>query len=166
MIGHVFDRRSVVRGLLLVVSLVVLFVALLEAGQDPAPERGEQIMNAACRTCHDLRPVDTAALDEAGWTREVASMVEKGAEISKGDVPVLVDYLVRMHGPLPEGPGKEILLNTCTRCHDLQRIRRQGRSPEGWLEILDAMLNEGAPLSEEELPALLRYLARSFRPER
>ena len=44
------------------------------------------------------------------------------------------------------------------------RIRRQGRTPEGWLEILEAMLNEGAPLSEQDLPVLLRYLARSFKP--
>ena len=141
-------------------------VGLLVAGQDPPPERGEQIMNATCRTCHDLRSVETQALDEEGWTREVESMIEKGAEVARSDVPVLVDYLVRMHGPLPEGPGKEVLLTTCTRCHDLQRIRRQGRSAEGWLEILDAMLNEGAPLSEEDLPVLLRYLARSFKPER
>jgi cytochrome c5 len=132
----------------------------------PPPDKGEQIMNASCRTCHDLRPVDTAALDEKGWTADVQSMIEKGAKVEKSDVPVLVDYLVRLHGPLPDGPGKEILLNTCTPCHDLQRIRRQGRSAEGWLEILDAMLNEGAPLSEQDLPELLRYLARNLRPER
>jgi len=123
-------------------------------------------MNASCRTCHDLRPIDTQALDEKGWTADVQSMIEKGAKVEKSDVPVLVDYLVRLHGPLPDGPGKEILLNTCTPCHDLQRIRRQGRSAEGWLEILDAMLNEGAPLSEQDLPELLRYLARNLRPER
>jgi hypothetical protein len=142
--------------------LVVLFGAQGAA----QPERGEQIMNARCRTCHDLRPIETAALDEEGWTKEVQQEIRKGAEVPKDDVPVLVDYLVRMHGPLPDGPGKSILLNTCTQCHDLMRIRRQGRSAEGWLEILDAMLNEGAPLSEQDLPVLLRYLARNFKPER
>jgi cytochrome c5 len=144
--------------------LGVLFlygVALQDAAQ---PEKGEQIMNASCRTCHDLRPIDTQAMDEEGWTKRVRMDIEKGAKVDKADVPVLVDYLVRAHGPLPDGPGKEILLNTCTQCHDLMRIRRQGRSPEGWLEILDAMLNEGAPLPEKDLPVILRYLARNFRP--
>jgi len=129
-------------------------------------ERGEQILNGACNTrCHDLRPIDTQALDEPGWTKDVKSMIEKGAEVTADDVPVLVAYLVKQHGPLPDGPGKDILLNICTRCHDLQRVRRERTSPEGWLEILDAMLNEGAPLSEQDLPVLLRYLARNFGPQ-
>ena len=129
-------------------------------------ERGEQILNGACNTrCHDLRPIDTQALDEPGWTKDVKSMIEKGAEVTADDVPVLVAYLVKQHGPLPDGPGKDILLNICTRCHDLQRVRRERTSAEGWLEILDAMLNEGAPLSEQDLPVLLRYLARNFGPQ-
>jgi cytochrome c5 len=137
--------------------------ASARANQDaPKTERGEQIMNAACTTCHDLRPIETQALDEAAWTKEVKSMIEQGAEVKSDDVPVLIDYLSRLHGPLPEGPGKEVLLDTCTRCHDLQRVRRQRNTPEGWLEILDAMLNEGAPLTDKDLPVLLRYLARNF----
>jgi cytochrome c5 len=147
--------------------LSCVFVVLIVGAQEsPQAEKGEQIMHASCRTCHDLRPIDTQALDEKGWTNEIQSMIEKGAEVSKADVPVLVEYLVRMHGPLPDGAGKEILLTTCTQCHDLQRIRRQGRSAEAWLEILDAMLNEGAPLSEQDLPVLLGYLARNFKPAR
>ena len=79
---------------------------------------------------------------------------------------MLIAYLTRYHGPLPDGEGKEVLLNVCTQCHDLERVRRTRLSPEGWFEILDAMLNEGAPLSEKDLPDVLRYLARNFKPER
>jgi len=142
----------------------VLLLTLLVPQDQPQPEKGEQIMFASCRACHDLRPIETQAMDEPGWTKRVQADIEKGAKVDKADVPVLVDYLVRAHGPVPDGPGKEILLNTCTQCHDLKRIRRQGRTPEAWLEVLDAMLNEGAPLSEQELPVILRYLARNFRP--
>jgi len=142
----------------------VLLLTLLVPQDQPQPEKGEQIMFARCRACHDLRPIETQAMDEPGWTKRVQADIEKGAKVDKVDVAVLVDYLVRAHGPVPDGPGKEILLNTCTQCHDLKRIRRQGRTPEAWLEVLDAMLNEGAPLSEKELPVILRYLARNFRP--
>src|SRR5262245_60271812 len=121
-------------------------------------------MHASCRTCHDLRPIETHATDKEGWTKVVKSMIEQGAEVAEPDVPVLVDYLVRMHGPLPDGSGKEILLDICTRCHDSQRIRRQKKTPDAWLEVLEAMLNEGAPLSEQDLPVLLLYLSRNFRP--
>jgi cytochrome c5 len=131
------------------------------------PERGEQVLNAACSTtCHDTRPIDTRALDDEGWTKEVKAMIEKGAEVKPDDVPVLVEYLVKYHGPLPDGPGKEVVLNICTQCHDLQRVRRERLTPEGWAEILEAMLNEGAPLTEQDFVAVLKYLARNFRPER
>jgi len=145
-------------------TLVAASISAAARQDAPKPERGEQIMNTVCATCHDLRPIDTAALDEAGWTKEVKSMIEQGAEVKADDVPVLVDFLVKRNGPLPEGPGKDVLLNICTRCHDLQRVRRERNTAEGWLEILDAMLNEGAPLPEKDLPVLLRYLARNFAP--
>jgi cytochrome c5 len=139
---------------------------LVAAGQETkTAERGEQIVNAACTSsCHDARPIDTRALDEAEWTKEVKAMIEKGAEVKAPDVPVLVEYLVKYHGPLPDGPGKELVLNICTQCHDLSRVRRERLSPEGWSELLETMLNEGAPLSEKDFPIVLRYLARNFRP--
>ena len=71
-----------------------------------APSKGEVIMNNACMGCHEYRKIQTQALDEAGWTKLVNSMVEKGAQVKKEDVPVLVEYLVEEHGPLPEGAGK------------------------------------------------------------
>jgi cytochrome c5 len=130
-------------------------------------ERGEEIVNLACTTaCHDNRPIDTQALDEAGWMKVVKSMVEKGAEVKAAEVPVLVDYLTRAHGPLPDGPGKEVVLTICTQCHDLQRVRRERLSAEGWAETLQTMLNEGAPLTDQDFAIVLRYLARNFRPER
>jgi hypothetical protein len=146
--------------------IIVPVPALFAAGQETRqPERGEQILSAACTTaCHNTRPIDTQALDEAAWTKEVKAMIEKGADVKPDDVKPLVDYLVKYHGPLPDGPGKELVLNICTQCHNLERVRRTQRTPEGWLEILETMLNEGAPLSEKDLPDVLRYLARNFKP--
>jgi hypothetical protein len=133
--------------------------------QDKAPERGEQILTAACITCHDHRAVDTQALDEAGWTKVVKAEIGKGAKVQGDDVPVLVAYLARFHGPLPDGPGKDVLLNICTQCHDLERVRRTRLSAEGWAEILQTMLNEGAPLTDQDFATVLRYLARNFKAE-
>jgi cytochrome c5 len=151
------------------VAALVLTGALVSAAaphQDTSkPEPGEPIVNTACTTCHDMRPIDTQAFDEQGWTKEVKAMIDKGAEVKAADVPVIVDYLTRYHGPLPDGPGKEVVLNVCTQCHDLQRVRRERLSAEGWSEVLIAMLNEGAPLTDKDFAAVLRYLARNFRPE-
>jgi cytochrome c1 len=147
-----------------VAAAAVLAVAAFGASaQDTTPDKGEQLQNAVCLSCHDLRPIQTAALDKAGWTMVLDSMIEKGAEVKPADKPALVDFLTRNHGPLPEGPGKDILLNTCTVCHDLGRVRIHTVSREEWEETLSTMLNEGAMLSDQDFPVLLNYLARNFR---
>jgi len=143
------------------------FVAVAAFGvataQDTSPNKGEQIQNAACLGCHDLRPIETSAYDRDGWNMVVSSMVSKGAEVKDADKPVLIEFLFRNHGPLPEGPGKQILLNTCTLCHYLSRVRAHTVSRDEWEETLLAMLNEGAMLSDQDFPVLLNYLARNFK---
>ena len=143
--------------------VVVLAAAGIARAQDSSADKGEQIQNGACLSCHDLRPIQTASYDKAGWTTAVDSMIEKGADVKAADKAVLVDFLVKNHGPLPAGPGKDILLNTCTLCHDLGRVRIHTVSREEWEETLLAMLNEGAMLSDQDFPVLLNYLARNFR---
>jgi len=153
-------------GAALALTLVAARSAVVISGQaDALADRGEQIQNASCISCHDLRPIQTQALDKEGWTKMIASMVDKGAEVKAEDVPALTAYLVKNHGPLPDGPGKTILLNTCTVCHDLGRVRRQGGSRDDWNDTLGAMLNEGAMLSDQDYPVLLDYLSRNFKAQ-
>jgi hypothetical protein len=90
-------------------------------------------------------------------------MVEKGASVKKDDIPAVVKYLTSVYGPLPEGPGKAILLNICTQCHTLDRVKVRSGDRDSWDDLLNHMLNEGAPLSDEDYPVLLNYLARNFR---
>lgn len=135
------------------------------APQSDTVDRGEQILSGRCTACHDLRSVQVQALDKDGWTRMVDTMIEKGAELTPDETPILIDYLVGNHGPLPDGPGKSILLNVCTNCHELKRVTRLGATRQQWEETLGAMLSEGAPLSEQDFPVLLNYLARNFRPQ-
>ena len=47
-------------------------------------------------------------------------------------------------------------------CHDLGRIKTARRSAEEWEETLISMLNEGAPLSEEQFPVIHDYLSKHF----
>jgi len=130
-------------------------------------QRAERVMNGSCSVsgCHTVRRIQTSAMDKEGWTKTVDDMIEKGAKLEfPEDKDILIKYLVQQHGPLPEGEGRAILLNTCTICHDLQRVRTRRATPEGWKELLEEMIFEGAPLSDENIPILLVYLARNFRP--
>ena len=149
-----------------VVAWLLAAAAAVAAGQDDQQvEKAEQILNASCASCHDLRPIQVQASDRDGWARIVDSMIEKGAKLDKDkDLPLLLDYLSTNYGPLPEGAGKTILLNNCTLCHDLRRVKLHGGTRDDWEDTLETMLNEGASLTDEEFPALLNYLARNFKP--
>jgi len=143
-----------------VMTAVMAFAAGQDTGQMGKPER---ILNTSCTTCHELRKVQTQALDEAGWTKIVNAMIEKGAKVDKEDIPMLVSYLGDNFGPLPEGEGKQIVLEKCTVCHDLKRVRQHFATPEDWADLLGSMENEGLMVSDEEYVALLKYLAKNFR---
>jgi cytochrome c5 len=146
----------------LVALAAFVAVAVRTAPAQNDNERGERIMNANCQGCHDTRRIQTSAMDAAGWTKTVGVMIDKGAKVPKEDLPLLISYLTEQHGPVPDGPGREILLNTCTLCHDLKRIRQGRRSTEEWEETLISMLNEGAPLSDEAFVRVHAYLSRNF----
>ena len=73
------------------IALAAASIAAAAAQDAPKTERGEEIMNAACRTCNDLRPIETQALDEAGWIKEVTAMIEQGAEVKKEDVKITME---------------------------------------------------------------------------
>jgi mono/diheme cytochrome c family protein len=147
----------------LAVTLMLAAVAY-SAAQEDSGAKAEKVMNTNCLVCHDLRTIQTQAMDAEGWTSVVNSMIEKGAKVEKADIPMLVGYLEDNFGPLPDGTGKEVVLSKCTVCHDLKRVRQHFASPEEWAETLGAMENEGLRINDEEYAILLRYLARSFRP--
>jgi cytochrome c5 len=128
-----------------------------------APKRdGEQILNASCNGCHDTTVIQTSAKSQEQWEQTVEQMIQLGAKVSAEDRPTLLTYLVRAHGPMPNGAGKDIVLNTCTICHDLTRVKRSMHTEEEWEATLIAMLNEGAPLSDDDFPTVLAYLTRNF----
>jgi cytochrome c5 len=155
-------KRTLTLGVWLAVTAMLAAIAFA-AGQDDGISKAEKIVNTTCISCHDMRPIQTKALDADGWKKIVDSMVAKGAKVDNGEIPMVVSYLEETFGPLPEGNGKAILLDKCTVCHDLKRVRQHLASPEEWADTLNSMENEGLMLSEEEFGILLRYLARNFR---
>jgi cytochrome c5 len=155
-------KRTVTAALWLAATAMLAAIALA-AGQDDSASKAEKIVNTTCISCHDMRPIQTKALDADGWKNIVDSMIAKGAMVNTGDIPMVVSYLEDNFGPLPEGNGKAIVLEKCTVCHDLKRVRQHLASPEEWADTLNSMENEGLMLSEEEFGIVLRYLARNFR---
>ena len=53
---------------------------LSEAGQLD-PNQGLNIMNRSCTSCHNLRPIETQAMDSEGWIAIINAMIDNGAEV-------------------------------------------------------------------------------------
>ena len=149
-------------GWLTAAPIVAIGLIVAAAAGAQEPRTGEQIMNDSCGTCHDARVIQTAAKDEAGWSATIDDMIERGAIVEPAERPVLLTWLTRYHGPMPQGPGRDVVLNICTMCHDLTRVKLSRHTPEEWEDVLISMLNEGAPLSDADFPVVLNYLARNF----
>jgi len=62
---------------------------------------------------------------------------------------------------LPNGPGKEIVQTTCTKCHALNLIVNDGYSRAEWPMVFNTMVD----LPKEQADLLADYLAKNF-PEK
>ena len=61
--------------------------------------------------------------------------------------------------------GRQLVLEACTACHTLDRVRSQRLTSEEWRQTIAGMLSEGVPLTDDEVTLVVDYLARNFGPE-
>ena len=64
----------------------------------------------------------------------------------------------------PEGAGKQVVLETCGGCHDINRLKI-GYTPEGWHTVMRMMQNMEAPIPADQVETVTQYLIKAF-PER
>ena len=139
-----------------------------------------QVILRSCTTCHGIDDYAYNALDRDGWRRLVADMQERGAVISDHDLTVLLDWLVAEFGPDSTPFPREFvvvpvddavfadaataggyLTATCTLCHSLDRIETARFDESRWRATVTNMRARGAPVAEENVDALVNYLART-----
>ena len=85
-------------------ALVVFAALLLVAGPASAQQTtlpdgpGKEILEKQCSTCHTLEVIVAQRNDAAEWKRLVLNMIDRGAEISEEQVPVITEYLAANWG--------------------------------------------------------------------
>ena len=65
--------------------------------------------------------------------------------------------------PFPEGPGKDVTVRMCGTCHPSARGASVRLTREGWQDVIAKMVSLGAKGTDEELAAVLDYLATNFK---
>jgi DNA uptake protein ComE-like DNA-binding protein len=64
---------------------------------------------------------------------------------------------------LPDGPGKEQIINVCGTCHEAAKATSVKLTHEGWVETIDRMKAFGAEGTTDEFAAILDYLSTHFK---
>jgi competence protein ComEA len=64
--------------------------------------------------------------------------------------------------PLPDGPGKQVLLDSCGSCHDAALVAGQKRSPDEWADVVNRMVGMGATVSDDQYKQITAYLNTNF----
>lgn len=67
-------------------------------------------------------------------------------------------------GPFPDGPGKEIVAQACTQCHQAGPIIRLRMNEKGWRHQIYNMVLRGAQIGPDDIDAATAYLAAHFGP--
>ena len=67
------------------------------------------------------------------------------------------------HPELPDGPGKDALIKTCSSCHSPDNVLANGQDRAGWEATLQKMAGFGAQASDEEFTQILEYLVKNYK---
>jgi mono/diheme cytochrome c family protein len=121
-------------------------------------------------------------------------MVSRGAQVRPEEIAVISDYLASTFGTdapatdtglkqagvgpasssqvsgkyspaIPEGPGRVLVLSSCTDCHGLNKITEQRKDERGWRAAVNDMVRLGAKMKPAEVEAVVSYLALNFGPQ-
>lgn len=77
----------------------------------------------------------------------------------------LAAFVLKADVDLPQGPGKDILENTCEECHGPERIVEKAWAKEKWRATVKDMVERGAVLKPDEIDTLVDYLSTYFGPD-
>jgi cytochrome c5 len=155
---------------------------VLRAAQAPTPtpaagasnvEQGRQAVSRACVQCHGPQHYAIQRKSAEGWRRTVYDMLTRGSPLLVEEVEPVVAFLTATFGPnspiplskagpLPDEPGRAILMANCTQCHAVEMVRGTKKSEAEWLQTIDRMITNGATIAAADKPILAKYAAAQF----
>ena len=64
--------------------------------------------------------------------------------------------------PLPDAPGKDVVVQNCAGCHDLNLISSQRKTPAEWEATVNRMIANGVTLDENQFDQVVAYLGKNL----
>lgn len=63
---------------------------------------------------------------------------------------------------LPAAKDKELVMEACTRCHGIDLVIEQQRSPDEWIQVVSMMVGSGMALTDDEYGRVITYLSENL----
>jgi hypothetical protein len=67
---------------------------------------------------------------------------------------------------LPESDGKQLVVELCGTCHNLQKVVTSRKTDKEWERSVYDMVSRGAQIFPEEVDQIVKYLAKNFPPNK
>jgi len=101
----------------------------------------------------------------------VYTMRSRGLDLTPEQNDQIVAYLAKNFppakkavAPLPEGEGKDLVMERCTGCHDLARVEDHSGTKSDWEGVVQYMISLGLAAKPEQDARIVAYLAKNFPP--
>ncbi len=92
--------------------------------------------------------------------KRFATWITSGIAIS--GLIVFSTGLTQSQEIFPAGQGRNTLFLVCVQCHSLSRVTEAKLTAANWEFTLYDMISRGAPVREEEMETLKKYLVENF----
>lgn len=63
---------------------------------------------------------------------------------------------------MPDGEGKDVTMQLCGTCHNMQKTVVSRKSPQEWERTVYDMVTRGAQIFPDEAEQIIKYLSRNF----
>jgi hypothetical protein len=63
---------------------------------------------------------------------------------------------------LPPGPGADVVARVCSGCHGLDQVTSERHTADGWNDVVNAMVGNGASATDDEQNQIVNYLAANY----
>ena len=63
---------------------------------------------------------------------------------------------------MPDGEGKDVTMQLCGTCHNMQKTVVSRKSPQEWERTVYDMVARGAQIFPDEAEQIIKYLSRNF----
>jgi mono/diheme cytochrome c family protein len=63
---------------------------------------------------------------------------------------------------LPPGEGRDLVMRTCSKCHDPSNAASEDLDGPGWKLLVDQMAANGANATDAEFAEIVAYLTKAF----